>query len=347
MENVFFSRIDAGISYPYQLENLIEKSNIFSQIEAGRFVAVKIRVQDAGNIHRLDPLFIRVVSEKIKEKGAYPFLIDTTSYYSEKRRDALGLLKVAQLNGYAEQVTGVPFFAADGLGLQEGYPVISDGLLKETYIPYLLNECDYLVVLSDCKADPHTGFSGALKNIGAGLTTKKTKLKMHRTVSIKVDDELCDGCEECMGVCALRIPKIINAKAVIEEPACVRCSKCLKICPQKAIKINNLENLQLAVSSSARSIVNEFEGRVLFINSAVNISSADDFSSVSGNLICDDIGFFASYDPVSCDKAFLDTAGVDLFIKKHGIDPLIQVMEAEKISAGTTNYNLVEIANKV
>ena len=62
-------------------------------------------------------------------------------------------------------------------------------------------------------------------------------MKVTRKI-IEIDEELCDGCGECVISCAEGALKIIDGKAkVISDNLCDGLGACLGECPQDALKI--------------------------------------------------------------------------------------------------------------
>lgn len=59
---------------------------------------------------------------------------------------------------------------------------------------------------------------------------------------LKIKEDLCIGCGQCVVVCAVQAIKLIDNKAVIDKDLCVECSVCLRSanCPSKAIKREKL-----------------------------------------------------------------------------------------------------------
>lgn len=55
--------------------------------------------------------------------------------------------------------------------------------------------------------------------------------------SLKVDNDLCQGCTACMRICPTGAIRIRGGKAVISDNKCVDCGECIKICPHKALSI--------------------------------------------------------------------------------------------------------------
>ena len=77
-----------------------------------------------------------------------------------------------------------------------------------------------------------------------------------------------------------------------------------------------------------------------------NIAKSCDCDPFAGPIICPDIGYLVSDDPVAIDKASLDLINnvkPDVFIKENRIDPLQQIKFGEDIGLGSTNYQLIEL----
>lgn len=63
---------------------------------------------------------------------------------------------------------------------------------------------------------------------------------------VKIDPEVCKGCELCVQACPQEIIKMsteINAKGyfyaqVVEQPRCIGCKLCAITCPDVAIQVN-------------------------------------------------------------------------------------------------------------
>jgi MinD superfamily P-loop ATPase len=51
---------------------------------------------------------------------------------------------------------------------------------------------------------------------------------------VQVNPELCDGCGDCMQVCAVDTIRIVNGKAVVGSD-CIMCLACAAVCPRAAV----------------------------------------------------------------------------------------------------------------
>jgi len=321
----------------------LDRSGILAPVKKGDMVAVKLHIGEIGNPYHVDPLITRTVVQCIRARGGDPFITDTTSYYVYMRHNALDFHRTAIAHGFVHETIGAPFIVADGLGAGTGVRLAGKGILKEVYMAELFAESSFLFVLSHCKGHSMAGFGGAIKNIGMGCVTKRTKLAEHRIIDYSIDTERCTGCGKCHDVCPWHFPEIVHGKAVNDSPHCMRCPICQDNCPAGAIRLGEVEKLQKAVASAACTVLSTFGDRVAFLNVATGISRYCDCFDAPGDLIVKDTGYFAPGDGVAADMAFLQKAGVEPFRKAHGIDPTVQLFEAERLGGGSTAVELVEI----
>ncbi len=57
--------------------------------------------------------------------------------------------------------------------------------------------------------------------------------------TLKLDDDLCNGCGMCINVCPHNVLAIVDRKINIEnKDSCMECSACVKNCPQEALSVN-------------------------------------------------------------------------------------------------------------
>jgi dissimilatory sulfite reductase (desulfoviridin) alpha/beta subunit len=52
---------------------------------------------------------------------------------------------------------------------------------------------------------------------------------------VKVDQEKCEGCADCVEACATGSISMDSEKAKVDETTCCECMVCVDACPQKAI----------------------------------------------------------------------------------------------------------------
>lgn len=56
-------------------------------------------------------------------------------------------------------------------------------------------------------------------------------------LTVEVDQEQCNGCEQCMEVCVFTGMEMIDEKAKVNQKRCLGCGRCENICPNDAISI--------------------------------------------------------------------------------------------------------------
>jgi ferredoxin len=58
-------------------------------------------------------------------------------------------------------------------------------------------------------------------------------------MSVKVNNELCDRCGTCIGVCPSNALLLLSTSLVIDTVRCTGCSLCVKICPFGALSLDD------------------------------------------------------------------------------------------------------------
>ena len=81
---------------------------------------------------------------------------------------------------------------------------------------------------------------------------------LHRMegVTVKVDKDLCVGCEECLKVCVFRGMEMIDGKAKVNQERCLGCGRCESICPNEAVSI------QIDDTSRVDELIKKLESHV-------------------------------------------------------------------------------------
>jgi NAD-dependent dihydropyrimidine dehydrogenase PreA subunit len=74
---------------------------------------------------------------------------------------------------------------------------------------------------------------------------------------VTVDQEKCNGCEECVETCTVQVFEMRNGRSLpINGKDCVGCEGCVGICEEKAIKVTELEiDLSPTVQSLLKDIL--------------------------------------------------------------------------------------------
>ena len=375
---VYFTdfRCRNGVSQLDKLRKLLEKSE-FSQIDFdGKFVAIKLHFGELGNLSFLRANYAKVVADFIKERGGRPFITDCNTLYVGSRKNALEHMDTAYLNGYSPFSTGCHVIIADGLKGSDDIevPVAGGEYCKTARIGRAVMDADIIVSLAHFKGHEEAGFGGALKNIGMGCGSRAGKEEMHSSGKPVVDQDKCIGCGKCVENCAHNGPHIENGKCTILKYKCTGCGRCINVCPMHAIHADYAianELLNCKIAEYTKAVV---DGRPSFhISLAMDISPNCDCHPENDTPIVNDIGMFASFDPVAIDQACADAVmaseplpnteltdsaakmehnhehlegeqAKDPFCITHpDTDWRVCIAHAEKIGLGTSKYELIEV----
>ena len=136
----------------------------------------------------------------------------------------------------------------------------------------------------------------------------------------------------------------MGKKAKIDKSKCVGCAACMAICPHNAISNGWLASL----SNSFTERLTEYayaaskDKSHIYMSFAFNITRGCDCEGHKMKPIVNDIGLFASTDPVAIDMACLDTLDKinNKTVFRRGRKALTY---GEEIGLGSTNYELITI----
>jgi uncharacterized Fe-S center protein len=362
MSEVKFLDYSKGPDVLPGIERLCTESGILKVISKGDSVAVKLHMGELGNITYIRPAFVRKVVDLVKKRGAKPFVTDTISLYPGGRDTESKYLSTAAYNGFVKESVGAPIVIADGNG-DEGQTVAVEKAvegcdLREVEVASRIHEADFLLVLSHVKGHMITGFGGAVKNLGMGCVTKRSKREQHRVCPALLDDSKCDGCEGCLEACPVDALAMRSGKPHRNSDKCIYCSTCLFACSRKALswERKNKERFQVYLAHAAAAVMGGFEGKIGFINFVQDVTPHCDCAAPAGRALFPDIGILASTDPVAVDKASLDLidkaqmigaqkpiSGPDKLGKWHQVDSLVQLQTAQELGMGSLDYTLSTI----
>ena len=149
-----------------------------------------------------------------------------------------------------------------------------------------------------------------MKNLGVGCQAKQGKHWIHHDQPFRVDPERCNGCGDCVPACPEGAIHMEGAKAAIDEEICVLCEECLPSCSPGAIGAPFAplgEGLCARIGEAAAGVV-QLVGpeKCGFVNVAVDITPLCDCDPFTDVPFVQDLGVFASRDPVALDRACVD-----------------------------------------
>jgi uncharacterized protein len=182
---------------------------------------------------------------------------------------------------------------------------------------------------------------GAIKNFGMGGVTKETKIKIHQGSRPVYKKDACTFCGVCAEVCPFDALEVKKDTWRYKEQACFGCGICVDACKSKSLQ-NKDADMQYLLACSAKACV--LDKTVVYLNELKRIAKGCDCDPNAGPVICPDIGYLVSDDPVAIDKASLDLihdVKPDVFKKVNKVDPLKQIKYGEEIGLGSSSYDLI------
>lgn len=351
---VFFVPLEDGSSANIQAEAMDEiygKSGADRIISSMDFVAIKLHVGEKNNSTHVKPQLIKVLVEKIKAKGAQPFLTETSTLYRGQRENAVAHILLAHRNGFGIDGAGAPFIMSDGLiGNSEAEVEIPGRLHKKVKVAGEVLTTDAFYVVSHPTGHIVTGFGGAIKNLGMGFASRQGKLRQHASLKPEIRTDVCRLCKKCIHWCPENAIVEKDGKLFILADKCIGCGECLAVCSIGAVSFDwdkDPDILQKSMAEHAYGVMKERQDKFFFFNVLVDMTKDCDCFDVDQRKIIKDIGILASSDPVAIDSATLDlTAGISkktlAELSYPNRDSMIQIRHAAEIGLGFAEYELVE-----
>ncbi len=333
-----------------RFDELLAASGLASHLKPRDFTAIKIHFGERGGDGYINPKWIRPLAKAIRGAKAHPFVTDTNTIYRGARSDAISHLVVAAEHGFSQTKIGVPVVIADGLrGITYEMIPIEGTHFKEVKIAAEIVRADSIVAVSHLKGHLLVGYGGAVKNLGMGCGARIGKYEMHAGTIPDIDHSLCKKCGACIAVCPQGAISWEDDEIAINVERCSGCGQCVAACSYGGLNIpwgRTPQTVQERIAEYASGAVKD--KRLFCINFASHITPNCDCIGEVEEPVTDDVGIFASVDPVAIDQASLDLlndrAGRDVFkTLRPKIDYTIQLAHAEKMGVGSRQYELVKV----
>ena len=317
-----------------KINDAVENFNI--QSFANKEVLVKLHMGEVKNKFFSKPDFVKPVIDELKKVNAKPYLHDTTVAYPGLRSIVSGYKKVAKMHGFTPEKVGCRVVIDN-----KGIPVKIEN--REYEVANHLHKATHIFAISHVKGHVATGMGGAIKNFGMGGITKKTKIKLHAGSRPKIQKDKCTYCGVCAEVCPFTAIKVEADRWNRNGASCFGCGVCVDSCDYGALSHKEAD-FQYVLACAAKACLQE--KNVIYLNELKRISRSCDCDPFAGPIICPDIGYLASDDPVAIDKASLDLINnvkKDIFDKENKVSPLKQIKYGEEIGLGSSSYQLIEL----
>lgn len=339
MSTVYFKRIenknleDLSRGARDLIERVVEKeAHVFDKV-----VPLKVHFGEKGNTTFVPSSCYEGVIDFLKEKGASSCYIETNVLYRGARTTADSHKEIAIQHGF----TQLPIVIADG-DHGEAYDEIeiNKTFFKKCKIGKAFSDYNQYIVMSHFKGHGAAGFGGALKQLAMGFGSRGGKMAQHSGISPKVNPKKCISCGLCVEKCDVDAIEM-NEKAVILSEKCVGCAGCIAVCPVGAIS-NDWGSEHFKEKITEYAYAAQLGKDNIYITYLINVTPECDCMGQPMATVAQDIGVFASKDPVA-----IDAACIDILQKENGDkifdEGRVSLEHAERISFGSTQYKLVEI----
>ena len=315
-----------------KMTTVFDAAGLDKMIKPNDVVAIKIHCGEWNNTAYLRPVYPRALADRIKELGGRPFVCDTTtSTYAPygSRSSQLDILLTAERNGFNSATLGCPFVCADGwLGTADFRVDIPEGyLLKEADVAEAIAAADVLIALTHFKGHGMGVIGGAMKNLGIGAQSqarqaqRSTWAATRTTVLVEPPSSIRRRSRarptrptgRSLRTAAPYNLWHINENDEIEweREKCATCLGCFGVMGSlEILEIPpvNFDAVDIAIADACLGVEKVLNGKVGYINMAIDVSPRCDCGNHSDVPIVPHLGVFASTDAVAIDMACVDAA---------------------------------------
>ncbi len=342
------------------IKELIKTDGYLDDVKKGDYVGIKLHVGELGNKSHIKPEIVSVIVDELKRRGARVFLFDCNSLYRGKRWNGVDHHENAYLNGFTYEAVGAPFMVGDGVrGRDETGIELKSYKDEVAYVGKIIEDIDYLFVLTHFKFHELFGYGGAIKNIGMGMASRRGKLFLHSDIKPDVIDSKCIGCGACVVTCPSNAI-YIEGTAQLDKDTCIGCGMCVVTCKEGAIEFqwSNTKECVIKTLYYAKAVIDKIK-KCAYLNALTDITPHCDCYGYTKDFVVEDIGFLFSKDIVSIDAASADLvdkaeplAGINWekkeLVTKDKVKALLDIdldmkeffRKAESIGLGSKDYNL-------
>lgn len=305
----------------YSTKDLV---NVFKdRFVKGEKAILKMHFGEPGNNTAFKPKDVKPFIDALKELGFEVLMVDTPVAYNSPRDSKEGYEKAIEERGYDE--------VGKYKVIDEYKNVKINGI--EFEVAKDLAEATNVLVLSHVKGHECAGFGGAIKNLGMGALSPKTKQMIHNASKPEIDEDKCIGCGVCAELCPAKAISMEKGKANPDWNICWGCSICEINCPQKALT-SNVRIFDDVLAMGACAAIKVMPKNTFYVNIINNITKSCDCESDSGIIIAQNIGTLFSDNPIAIDSTSIDIInekeGRDVFNEVNRKDPKLQLKYAEK-----------------
>lgn len=326
-KKVYYSK-EKQLGEPFLSKLKEELKNVFGGCKR---IAIKIHFGEPGNGFAFSPGQIKPVTDLLKELKINYFLYDSSVAYGGERGNPESHTEYAIKKGWGK---------LGDIKTNDDF-VLVKGRKMDYEVSKSLIEADGVLVITHFKGHVCCGFGGAIKNLGMGALTKKTKSAIHHGGEPNITGE-CKKCKKCEDACPLNSIKVTDKP---EIGKCYGCSNCIYACPHKILK-PKLEFFDVLLAEGASAAQSKFK-KVYYLSYLINITKECDCERNPKKIISDDCGYLMGKDGVSVDKAAQDIIlrnnQEDVFKKYNKKSGIEQIKAAEDCGMGSSVYELINL----
>jgi len=354
-------------SLPGKLTRLLGHMGLAGRYTKGEWVAVKTHFGSEGAHRIVRPVFLRKVTDALREAGCKPFVTDTV------RIKGLDYLEVANMNGINHLSVGAPVILADGIYGRDNILVDAEGL-GQVAIASAIHDAPAMVVVSHVKGHINAGYAGAIKNLAMGGVSgshrhcgwKCGRGAMHSIGHGKLtwDKDKCAFCMQCQEICPLECLEVNEAAGTLtySDETCWRCGRCTRVCPEGALTHEGVDesSFMAGLAAAAKAVLGTFsKGKVIYVNCITEVQPECDCMPGADVPVVQDQGIMVSDDLVAIEQACMDMlsralplpqsaaedcgAKPDVLYAVNARNASVQTEEAERLGLGSRAYELIEI----
>jgi len=306
------------------------RSELSTTFKGCKRIAIKLHFGEPGNDKAFTPKDIEPIVKLLEELKFNYFLYDSSVNYGGQRAKPESHKIYAESKGFKNVQTGDDYI--DVKGEHFTYQVCSK-----------LTEADAVIILTHVKGHVCTGFGGAIKNLGMGALTGKTKGDIHNGGKPVFSGD-CIHCSICVKNCPINGMVLDPNKKYPVVKMCFGCSNCAYVCPNHVIS-TKVASFDILLAEGAYAAQSKFK-KYYYISMVNNIARQCDCMSNPGAVIAKDEGWLASPDGVAIDQASYDIIvknDGEVFLKNNKKKGHHQLEVAEKLGMGKRKYVLKEL----
>jgi hypothetical protein len=308
------------------------KEKLKKEFKDCKTIAIKIHFGEPGNKTAFTPEQIKPIINVLNQLKIKFFLYDSPVAYNSPRNNPESHKKVVIEKGWdqlGEIRTNNDYITIKGNSMS--YQVCKE-----------LTEAEGVLIITHVKGHVCTGFGGAIKNLGMGALTAKTKGDIH-SGGEPVLLEGCTQCKTCEKMCPIDGIKVTDKPNFIK---CFGCSNCIYHCPYDALK-PKVNYFDVLLAEGAYAASSNFK-KQFYVSYMINITKECDCQKNPKKIISEDKGYLFGKDGVSIDKASYDliTKKEQVFLKNNKKKGLEQIKAAEECGMGKQEYELVSLEEK-